>query len=191
MTAVDSQLASRHVPVLYLVEMQFTTGTLRYTTWTHHLAWAGHNWLGLGSLLSVSTVTESERLQYPPMELGLNIANSAQLALALGQSHTYRGRPVTLYRCVLDDELRAIGEPEVAWAGLMDQVRLKTGNGEDEAGAVVLRCEMPGKDRRGPQSLRMNNAQHQARFPGDTFFSRIEQLNGQPTTWLSKKFQRQ
>lgn len=190
MSAVDDQLASGMVPVLYLVEMQFSTGTQRYTNWNHSLDWAGHSWLGLGSLLTVSAISDSERLQYPPLELGLNVANPAQLSLALGQAHTYRRRPITLWRCLLDDELRALGDPELAWAGLMDQVRLTTGDGEGNSGAAVLRCEMPGRDGRGAQTLRMNNAQHQARWPGDTFFSRIEQLVGQPTPWLSVKFQR-
>lgn len=191
MTAREDQLASGHAGVLYLLEMQFASGTLRYTNWSHSLLWMGHTWVGLGTILSVSKIEESERLQYPAVELGLSIANQSQLALALGGAQEYRNRPVTVYMGVLDDELRVVGDPEVVWAGLMDQVRIKTGNGEDEEGAVAMRCEMPGRDTRGPASLRLNNAQQQARYPGDTGLSRIEQLSGQPVTWLSKRFQRQ
>jgi len=188
---VETQLASPHAGVLYLVEMQFLSGTSRVTNWSHNLVWAGYTWLGLGSVLNVSQITETERLEYPALELGLNIANSAQLALALGTVAEYRRRPIILYRGVLDDELRVVGDPEVAWSGEMDQCRVKTGNGEDDGGAIALRCEIAGRDNRAAQSLRLNNAQQQARFPGDTGLSRIEQLTGKPVTWLSKRFQKQ
>lgn len=189
MTARDDQLASPHAAVLYLIQMDFLGGTQRYTNWSHNLDWAGQTWLGLNTVLSVSPITQSERLEYPAVEIGLNVANPSQLALALGGVQQYRKRPITIYQCVLDDEMRAVGEPELAWAGVMDQVRLKTGDGEKQEGAVAMRCELPGRDSRGPQTLRLNNAQHQARHPGDTFLSRVEKLSGQPVTWLSKRFQ--
>lgn len=190
MTAVDDQLVSPHAAVLYLVEMQFITGTQRLTNWSHNLEWAGHTWIGLGSVISVSGVSSSERLEYPALDLGMSVAKSEVLVLALGQVSTYRRQPVTLYQCVLDDEYRPLGDPELAWAGLMDQVRLKTGDGEKVEGGVVMRCEMAVKDSRGPLTLRLNNAQQQARYPGDTGLSRIEQMTGQPSTWLSVRFQR-
>jgi len=187
---VDTQLASAHAGFLYLVKLEFASGTSYVTTWGHAIEWAGHTWLGLTSVVSVSTISDSERMQYPALDLGLSIANSAHLALALGSVAEYRRRPITLYMGVLDDELRPVDDPEIAWAGLMDQVRVNTGNGESDTGAVVLRCERPGRDSRAAQGLRLNNAQHQARYPGDTGLSRIEQLTGQPQPWLSKRFQR-
>jgi hypothetical protein len=188
---VPAQLASPHAGILYLVEMNFTTGVYRFTNWTHTVSWGGHEWLGYGSILGINQVSESESLQWPALDITLNIANQAQLALALGNVATYRNRDINLYFAVLDDELRAVGDPQLCWAGHMDQVRLKTGDGEREAGVVSMRCEIPGKDGRGPQSLRLNNAQQQARYPGDTGLSRIEALNGKPVTWLSTRFQRQ
>lgn len=191
MSAADDQLASPHAGLLYLVEMQFTTGTQRLTTWGHNIVALGQTWYGLGSVISVSSMASSERLEYPALDLGLNVAKAELLALALGQVSTYRGRPVLLYQLVLDDELRPLGDPELVWAGVMDQVRMKTGNGADEEAGVSMRCEMPGKDRRTPQTLRLSNAQQQARYPGDTGLSRIEQLMGKPVPWLSVKFQHQ
>lgn len=188
--SADAQLASRHAAVLYLIEMHFTTGIQRITNWNHNLTWLGETWVGHGAVLSVSKVQESERLQYPALDIGLNIANPSQLALALGQAHTYRRREIVLYRAVLDDELRATDDPELFWAGEMDQIRLKTGDGDEDPGQVVMRCELPGKDSRYAKTLRINDAQQQARFPGDTGLSRIEQMTGQPVTWLSARFQR-
>lgn len=187
---IETQLASGHAGLLYLVEMQFASGTSRFTSWSHTLTWDGHTWLGFGSVLGISQLSEGERLEYPVVEVALNVANPAVLALALGNAAEYRKRPVIIRRGVLDDELRFVDLPEVVWSGQMDQARIKTGDGENDEGGVAMRCEVPGRDGRGVQSLRLNNAQHQARWPGDTFLSRLERLQGQPVPWLSKRFQR-
>jgi hypothetical protein len=188
--SVDSQLASGHAPVLVLVEMQFSTGTSRVTNWGHNVDWAGHTWSALAAVTSLSAVKVSERNQYPAMDLGLQVGDNATLAAALGNPSTYRGKPVSIYQAFLDDELRPLGDPELAWGGEMSQIRINTGDGEQDRGSIVMRCEHPGRDSRGVRSLRLNNAQHQARWPGDTLLSRIEKLAGQPQPWLSVRFQR-
>jgi hypothetical protein len=188
---IDSQLASPHAGMLYLVEMQFTSGTSRFTTWTHSITWDGQTWLGFGGVVGVSQLSEGTRLEYPVVEVALNVANPAVLALALGNAAEYRGKPIIIRRGVLDDELKFVELPEVVWSGKMDQARIKTGDGEADEGGVAMRCEVPGRDGRGVQSMRLNNAQHQAQWPGDTFLSRIERLTGQPVPWLTKRFQRQ
>jgi len=188
LSATDDQLASRSAGLVYFVKLEFTTGTAYLCTWNHSIDWDGHTWAGLGAL-SVSTVTNTDQLEYPPMEVMLNVADPAMLALARGQVDTYRRRPVTLYKMVYDEQLVPVGPPEQEWYGLMDQVRIKMTDGTTEPSAVVLRCENPSRDSRSVQSLRLNHAQHIQRHPGDTFLQRIEALVGKPQPWLSKKFQ--
>lgn len=186
---VDAQLDSPHVPVLYLAELAFASGTVRLTNWGHAIDWLGHTWMALNAVVSVTPVRSSERLEYPALDVGLQVSNLSLLALALGSPSDYRGRDFTLYQAVLDDDLKQMDDPEVAWGGVMDTVRVATGNGEDDSGSLVLRCEQQGRDKRAAMSLRLNNAQHQRRWPGDTFLSRVETLAGRPVPWLSKKFQ--
>jgi hypothetical protein len=185
---VEQQRASTNVPVLFLAEMHFTTGVQRFTTWSHNLPFDGHSWLAVG-MVSVGAVKTGERLEYPAMDIGLQVGNPTLLALALESPSTYRWRDITLYQAFLTDDLQPLGEPELCWAGYMDQVRVNTGDGEQNKGSISLRCEMQGRDTRMARSLRLNNAQHQLRWPGDTFLSRIETLGGKPTPWLSRRFQ--
>ncbi len=186
----DTRLFSPVAGPLYLIEMHFTTGVVRATNWNHNLEWAGQTWIGYQLLVSVSALTDGGGIQYPQVDLGMRIANPAAMALARGHVSTYRKRPVKIWLALLDEQLRPDGEPEPAWAGEMDQVRIKMGDGAGEPGTVVMRCELTGRDNRGAQSLRLNDAQHQLRHPGDTFFSRVEALRGRPVQWLSVKFQR-
>lgn len=186
MSAVDDQLASTSVPIAYLVELDFTTGMQRLTTWNTSIVWGGHTWQGLGALAGISKVASAERPQYPAVDLSLAVG-AELFALARGNVETYRGRDATIYRYIMADDYTWIGEPELVWAGEMSQVRIDTGDGT--AGTVSLRCEQRGRTQRNGESLRLNAAQHEARWPGDTAFRRKEALVGQPQTWLSKKFQ--
>lgn len=187
---VDAQLASTYAPVLTLAELGFSTGTARLTNWPHALTFAGYTWNGLGALASVSKVKSGERLEYPSVDLALYPVNDALLALLLSEDpSTYRGRPVTLYQAFLDDQLRPLGDPEMAWFGQMSQPLVNTGDGERDKGSIVLRCEPYGRDNRAQRSLRLNHAQHIARNPGDTFLSRIEAITGKPVAWLTRRFQ--
>lgn len=173
----------------WLVELQFVSATMRRCSWGHNLTFGATEWIGLGGALNVSAVQTSESLEYPAVDVTLSVADPAWLSLALGQESEYRNRPITIYVGVLDEQLRPLSDPVLAWAGEMDSVRVRTGDGEGEFGAVVLRCEVPGRDGRHATSLRRNNAQHQARWPGDTGLSRIEALLGQQVPWLSRRFQ--
>jgi hypothetical protein len=188
---VDAQLASKSVPVLLLAQLDFASGTQRLTNWSHRVPWNGYNWEALGNMVGVSAVRVGEKTEYPALDLTLQVANNAMLALATGTPAEYRGKPVTLWHAFMDDALQPLGDPEVAWSGAMDQVRLNTGTGDGgDGGSITMRCEQQGRDNRAVRSLRLNNGQHQARWAGDTFLSRIEGLSGKPVPWLSVRFQR-
>lgn len=190
MTA-DAQLASSHASELWLIEAHFASGVYRFTNWNHNVGWQGQTWLGLKVVVAMGRMSESEEIAWPSMEIGLNLANPSLLALARGPVSEYRGRLIVAYMGVLDDDLRLYDEPEEPyWVGKMDQVRLVTGDGKKTPASAVLRCEVPGRDSRHAQSLRMNDAQQQARYPGDTGLSRMEQLVGKPVPWVSARFQR-
>ncbi|WP_457394931.1 hypothetical protein [Roseateles sp. P5_E1] len=76
------------------------------TNWSHSLDYFGYTWTGLGSDIGVSVVTHSEELQYLAVDVQLNVAKASMLALALGNATEYRGRPMTIWQGLLDDELK-------------------------------------------------------------------------------------
>lgn len=178
--------------VALLAEMHFSTGTLRYSTWGGPLMALGSQWQYLpAGLVKVSEVRSSEGIEYPALDLTLGVPDPAILALAIGQEATYRGRGINLFLCVMDHAFRVVDEPQLVWAGQMDQVQMSTGDGEEDMGAITLRCEQPGKDSRNAMSQRLSDQQHRKRFPSDTGLSRLAELAGGPQTWLTKRFQEQ
>lgn len=192
MTTAGEQLQQSVAGLVYLIELQFTTGTVRLCSWGHPLEWMGYGWQGFGAVVSVSATQDTEGLQYPAVDLGLAIQDPSMLAMARSDVKVYRRRPVRIWIGVMSEDLQQLETPELVWSGQMDQIRIKTGDpAKKDASMAILRCELHGRDRRAPQSLRLNQAQHQARYPGDTGLSRVEALTGKPVPWLSVRFQRQ
>lgn len=175
--------------VALLAEMQFTTGTIRLSTWEGSLQALGHEWAFLPGVMGISGVQEAENIEYPAIDLTLALPDPSILALAVGSEKTYRGRLFRLYMAIMDDEFRLVDEPQPLYVGVMDQVQMSTGDGAEDKGALTMRCEQPGKDSRNAMSQRLTNQQQSKRYPGDTGLSRMAELAGGPQTWLTKKFQ--
>lgn len=177
--------------VALLAEMHFSTGVKRYSTWQAHLHALGHDWEYLPGVAGIAAVQEADEIQYPAVDLTLALPDPAILALAVGSEKTYRGRIIKLYMAVMDDTFRLIDDPQPIWVGRMDQLQMTTGDGGEDKGSLMLRCEQPGKDSRNAMSQRLSHAQHVKKYPGDTGLSRVAALAGGPQTWLSKRFQQQ
>lgn len=175
--------------VALLAEMQFTTGTMRLSTWEGSLQALGHEWAYLPGVMGISGVQQAENIEYPAIDLTLALPDPSILALAVGSEKTYRGRLFRLYMAIMDDELRLVDDPQLLYVGVMDQVQMSTGDGGEDKGALTMRCEQPGKDSRNAMSQRLTNQQQSKRYPGDTGLSRMAELAGGPQTWLTKKFQ--
>lgn len=179
------------VGAAWLVELAFTSGTLRYTTAPVSISALSQTWLGLGALASVSGVTESEEVQADAINLSLSIVDTALITASLGSVENYRGKAARVYLQLLDETFQPAGTAVRRWSGLMDRVEIKRSQGQDgSSGVVELRCSRNGIGRmRNAQGLRLTHEQQLRRFAGDTGLRYVRTLIEKPTVWLSKKFQ--
>jgi hypothetical protein len=178
----------------WLLELDFTSGTLYFTTWPLTVVISGNTYLGLGNLLDVSTVGESEDTAADQVTLALNVVNTALLASAIGDATFYRGRAVRLYLQLFDDTYQPVGARVQRWTGTMEKVSVSRtpspATGGSSSGKIELRCSRSGMSRaRNATGLRLTHAQQQQRFPGDMGLEYIQPLIETPALWLSKKFQ--
>ena len=69
----------------------------------------------------------------------------------------------------------------------MDQLKLER---KGTTGTISMNCRTASYDvRSNPAALRMNNVQHQARFPTERGFEYLTSLIGNEAVWLTKRFQ--
>jgi hypothetical protein len=114
---------------------------------------------------------------------------NAYLALALGSVETYQNQPCRIWVALVNASTYQItGAPLLRFAGVMDQVKIS--RSDAQVGKVTMACQTGAYDvRSNPAALRMTQAQHSARHPGETGFKYINDLIAKPQQWLSKKFQ--
>lgn len=183
----DAAAASSAVGVLYLVQMDFQSGTLYYTNWPVDVTVGATTYTGLGNLGSVSGIKESEDGASQSIDLELSQVNASLLALGLGNVNTYQDRAVRVYLALTDSNFVVTGAPVLAFSGYMDKVSIKRDSG---VGKITMHCVTSGADvRKNPAALRLNDAQHQARHPGELLFQYTPDLIGKPARWLSVRLQ--
>jgi hypothetical protein len=174
----------------WLVQLDFASGVQRFTTFPHTLHVDGYNWLGLGAVTSVGSVTESEEVQADALVISLSVVDTALIALSLGNVEGYRGRRADVYLQLLTATYQPIGPKRRRWSGLMDRVEIRRASGDDgSTGTIELRCVRAGIARmRNAQGLRLTHEQQLRRFPGDTGLRYVRTLIEQPALWLSRAF---
>lgn len=173
---------------LALVEMQLRSGTARMTNWPLTVQSMGQTWQGVGNLGSIGPLHESEDGASEKITLTLSPVDIGTRALALGDPSDYQDRLVRIWIALLDaGTLQFSGAPVLRFAGVMDQMKIER---DGETASIGMECRTASYDvRSNPAALRMNNAQHQARHPGEQGFAYLTTLIGNPAIWVSKWLQ--
>jgi hypothetical protein len=198
MLALDAAQAalfsSKIVGVVWLVELDFSEATHRFTTFNVDVQVAGMTYVAAGNVATVSDIREAEDTDAQKMTISLSVANAAMLASALGNVEGYRGREARVYLLPLDENYRPVGSPRLRFAGEMEPVKISRSKPGFEGGPVGGKIDLPitrtGMSRaRKADGLRLSDEQQQAEFPGDVGLEYIRSLIEKPTLWLSKRFQ--
>jgi hypothetical protein len=173
---------------LALVELKLRSGTARFTNWPLTLQVMGETWQGVGNLGSIGELHESEDGAAEKLTLTLSPVDIGTRALALGDPSEYQDRGVRLWIALLDAvTLQISGEPVLRFAGVMDQMKIER---DGPTAKISMDCRTASYDvRSNPASLRTNDAQHQARHPGERGFEYLNSMIGSPTVWVNKYLQ--
>jgi hypothetical protein len=172
----------------WLIQLDFTTGTMYATTWPHDLVISGQTYSAIN--VDVADVGESENGSADKVTLSISIVNQAMLALTLGSLDTYRGRKVRLYVQFFDDTFQPVGAAVHYWTGRMEPARVvREVNDDGSLGRIELPCNRAGVSRaRNADGLRISDAQQQALYAGDKGYEYIQTLVDKPATWLTIPF---
>lgn len=180
--------------VAWLCEMDFSGGTLYYTTAPKPLTIGSNTYIGLGNLAGVGPINETESPNMERLKLMISVVDKAMLAATVGNVDTYRGKAVRLYLQFFDHRFKRAGDPVPRWSGYMDKVvvtrKRSDPSGGPSTGTIEMHCSRAGMARaRNYQGLRITHQQHQIRFPGDRGLEYMQSLIDNPPRWLSRRFQ--
>jgi hypothetical protein len=171
-TGLSSVLGDKELDVYYAVEFNFTSSPIRL--------WTGHGdktiytntYTGSGDLLSISGLEEVADLSAKSITIGLSAISSSIVSLALQEP--YQNRECTVYLGINDLE------PLEIFSGYMNTMNI-TDEGETSSIQLTVDSKLVRLER--ASNWRYTNENHQARYPNDTFFSYVTDLQDKQVVW--------
>lgn len=174
-------LASDAVKACAFVQFDFTSGTHRYTTLPYTTTWNGQSWFGLGNLVELSEIRETEAATAVGVKATLSGIPAAFVSLAL--SEPIQSKPCTIWFAALGDDNQVLDTPPVEFAGLVDNPGIVvSGN----TCSVTINIESKLADFARPKVRRYNDADQQHQYPGDKFFEFVPQMTEKELVWPTR-----
>lgn len=189
----NTLLSSGEYAPIWMVELDFSSGTFYACTWNDTITYGGHDYLGWGNLLVVSSLKEKMGVALDDVELRIPCFTET-IALTLGGVEGYRGRPARLYLALIDKTFQMVGAPKLRFTGEMQPVKIQREPSSEGSsrGSVTMSLTRAGMGRsRRVEGSRLTDAQQRTKYPGDTGLRYLRSLINNPTLWLSKEFQKQ
>ena len=184
-TAFNNAITSQVVRPLLAVELEFSTGTLRfwngYGDLTMTAGGSSNTFTGLGDLMGVSAVSESDQVEAIGATLSLTGIKSSLISAAL--SANYTNRNASIFLGLFDTNKSVIADVYTLFKGKMDIMKIDEGA---ESATIVLNLEnrLIALDR--PKERRYTHEDQQLSFSGDLGFEFVPDLQDKEIIWGKK-----
>jgi hypothetical protein len=181
---VLSVLAGSSVPVVQLVRLDFTSGTIALNSSNYTLTWAGVTYVGASGLGKVNQILDAPG-EIKGLQFEFSGVSANAVSLALDGADEWQGCPVTILTAILDPTTYAVLDAEIEWSGLGDTMSLKE---DGENSVIQATAESSAVDLLRGIPLTYTDADQQALHPGDSAFQYVNQQADQPVVWPDKQF---
>ena len=184
-TAFKNAIKSSVVRPLLAVELEFSTGTLRfwngYGDLTMTAGGSSNTFTGLGDLMGVSAIAESDQIEAIGASLSLTGIKSSFISTAL--TGNYTNRNASIFLGVFDSNKSVISDVYTLFKGKMDIMKIDEG---PESATITLNLEnrLIVLDR--PINRRFTHEDQQERFSGDLGFEFVPDLQDKEIIWGKK-----
>lgn len=171
--AILTALAQETVEPFYAVEMNFDAGAVRLWTGYGDRTIDGQTYTGSGNLLGITGIEEAADLSAKGITLSLSGIDTSIVSLALQEP--YQGRTARVLFGVA-----GVNDHVEVFSGLMDVMTIQ----EDGSTATIeLTVESKLVTLQRPNVRRYTSESHKLRYPSDTFFDFVEQLQDKEVAW--------
>lgn len=174
--AITASLA-QNVFTLVMGYLDFDPDPIYFHTGVGTLTWDGNDYLGVGGFGKISNIQEDLDTGSHGMTLALSGVDTDNISIALNTY--YQGRLAIIYLAFLNEDFQLAIDPMILFQGRMDNMVFDIGKEAE----IQLNVESPEADWDKPAVSRYNNADQQARFPGDKGLEFVEQSVRKEITW--------
>lgn len=176
-TGLLTALTQTAIQPYYAVEMLFDTAPLRFWSGLGERTIEGNTYIGAGSLMRISELEEIGDLSAKSATISFSGIPTELVSLALVEPYQRRVCRVLL------------GEVSTSAAIEMFSGKMNTMTIEDAPDSAVIQLTIESRlvelGRSKPR--RYNHESHIARYPGDTFFSYVADLQDKQVPWGRKQ----
>jgi len=176
-TAANNAATADVVRPILLIELEFSDGTVRYTTADRDVVYDSNTYTAAGHFASISAFEEGTELEAHSITVGINGVPSANLSLALGE--TYQNRTGTVYLGFLDSSYALIADPFVAFKGRMNSMDISLG----KTASVQLTIQSRLVDWDKARIRRYTNEDQQNFFTGDKGLEFVNEMVEKDLIW--------
>lgn len=149
------------VEPLYLVKLEYDSGTIRVHSGVGPVTFQSELYLGVGQYGRISGISEDTELSANFLDLQLSGIDPSLLSIQLNEA--FQGNPATVFQGFRDIDTKTLIDAYPAFKGLMDNSTISIG----QTGTISLRINNRMARWDKSNERRYNNADQQARFPGD------------------------
>jgi hypothetical protein len=168
--AAQRVLAGQRVVAAIGVKLEFANETLNLWLGNGSVrSNDGQEWEGLGRLGGVSGLEFGAKAATQPISMTLSGLDAELAAVARSQYAQMRGRRVSVYALIFDEKTQPIDQPYLCMLATIDRASLKRSG---DAFVLELAADPIFNTKHMPALNLVTDADHQARFPGDTIFNR-------------------
>lgn len=164
-------LQGQTAEIQHLLSLDFSAGTVRFTSGPHDVTWNGVNWSAAGSAMSFEAVSETPDPSGARMKITLDGVSLGAIAALLAQN--YIGRQGVLRRAYLDSTGAIITSPVTLFTGYLNAPWEVTEDWDGRWCKVTTELVSPLAVFNQIRGITADLTSHQRYFPGDTFFSHI------------------
>jgi hypothetical protein len=168
-------LKLRLSPVVF-VEIEFLNSTARLWSGYGNLSWNGQTWLGMGTVGSVSSISESSDIAANGISLSLSGIPTDTLDDCLNEIRS--NKRVKLWFGAVDANGGIIVDPYLSFQGFTDVPTIEEGA---DSCTITLTCEPRWIDRRA-RKWAFTQEDQNVLHPGDTGFRFLKDIN-KPLYW--------
>lgn len=178
----DNMLAALAAPIIrpaLLYDGTFASGSVHIWTGIGPLVWRGTEYSGLGQLIGVSLIEETDDVKATGIQCNLSGVDSAQISFALLEMQ--RNSPGVIWLALLEEDgATIIPDPYILFRGRLDVATIQDAR---DGAMITLNYENELIDLERPREVRYTPQEQYAISPGDTFLDFVPGLQDKELHW--------
>lgn len=164
-------------PILFF-EGEFASGWVRIWSGLGEIAWNGQTWTGVGSLLGIGAIEETQQVVAGGTTVSLSGVPLEMISLAIEEAR--QGKPGRVWLGLLTEQREIIADPVRAFTGRLDVPEVADAG---DSCTVTISYENRLIDLGVARNWRYTHESQQVLAPGDRGFEFVSAIQDREITW--------